>query len=160
MQENTDNDLGFMRVAAASPALRVADIEYNLACIEDVIREADEHGIQVLVFPELCLSGYTCADLFFQQLLLERVESAIVRLAQQSSRYHMLILVGAPLELDGKLYNCAVALNRGDIIGVVPKTFIPNTYEFYEERWFSSARDRTEDQIHIGACKVPFGEDL
>lgn len=160
MQQNTDNDLGFLRVAAASPALRVADIEYNLARIEDVIREADEHGVQVLVFPELCLSGYTCADLFFQQLLLEQVESAIVRLARQSSRYHMLILVGAPLELDGKLYNCAVALNQGEIIGVVPKTFIPNTYEFYEERWFSSARDRTADQIHIGAGKIPFGEDL
>lgn len=160
MQQNTGDDLGFLRVAAASPALRVADIEYNLARIEDVIREADEHGVQVLVFPELCLSGYTCADLFFQQLLLEQVESAIVRLARQSSRYPMLILVGAPLELNGKLYNCAVALNQGEVIGVVPKTFIPNTYEFYEERWFSSARDRTADQIHIGGGKIPFGEDL
>ncbi|MCA1795932.1 MAG: NAD(+) synthase [Geobacteraceae bacterium] len=160
MPQTYTTELGFLRVAAASPALRVADIEYNFSQISDVVRQCHAEGAQVAVFPELALTGYTCADLFFQQILLEQVETSLMQLARLSTEHPLLIIVGAPLEQGGKLYNCAVVLNQGKIVGAVPKTFLPNTHEFYEERWFSSAHDRTSDEIRIGSCKVPFGEDL
>lgn len=160
MLQMSDTDLGFLRVAAASPALRVADVKFNLEQISALVKQAAADNCQVLVFPELALSGYTCADLFFQQLLLEKVEEALLELARISSDYPLLMAVGAPLEQNGKLYNCGVVINQGRIAGVVPKTFLPNTNEFYEERWFSSAVDRTSDEINIGDLSVPFGEDL
>lgn len=160
MTPTSGTDLGFLRVVAASPALRVADTAYNLSQISDVVHQSAAKGAQVVVFPELALTGYTCADLFFQQLLLEQVENALKQVAQLSAEFPMLIIVGAPLEQGGKLYNCGVVLNRGKMVGVVPKTFLPNTNEFYEERWFSSAHDRTSAEIRIGSHIVPFGEDL
>ena len=160
MNPTSSTDLGFLRVAAASPVLRVADVTFNLEQISGLIEQAAADNCQVLVFPELALTGYTCADLFFQQILLEKVEDALLELARVSSDCPLLIVVGAPLEQSGKLYNCGVVINQGQIAGVVPKTFIPNTNEFYEERWFSSAVDRTSAEIRIGDLNVPFGEDL
>jgi len=160
MLQMNGTDLGFLRVAAASPALRVADVTFNLEQMSALVEQAAAENCQVLVFPELALSGYTCADLFFQQILIEKVEEALLELARISSHYPLLLVVGAPLEQNGKLYNCGVVINRGMIVGVVPKTFIPNTNEFYEERWFSSAVDRTSAEICIGDLTVPFGEDL
>ncbi|MFA5701052.1 MAG: NAD(+) synthase [Desulfuromonas sp.] len=153
-------DLGFLRVAAASPQLRVADVEFNCTQIAALMRRAVAEKIQVLVFPELALCGYTCADLFFQQLLLEQVELALLRLAEISAESDMVVLVGAPLGQGGKLFNCAVVLRNGSILGVVPKTVLPNTRELSEGRWFSSAYARTSATIGIGEVEVPFGEDL
>lgn len=160
MLEMNGTDFGFLRVAAASPALRVADVDYNLKQISVLIEQAATDTCQVVVFPELALTGYTCADLFFQQFLLKKVEDAVLELARISSDYSLLIVVGAPLGQGGKLYNCGVVINQGRVAGVVPKTFIPNTNEFYEERWFSSAVDRSSAEISIGDLTVPFGEDL
>ena len=160
MEQIERQDLGFLRVAAASPALQVADIDFNLEHIMTLIKHAAADQCQVLVFPELALTGYTCADLFFQHLLLEQVQQALVRLARMSAEYAMIVIVGAPLEQGGKLFNCAVVISNGAIVGAVPKTFLPNTQEFYEERWFSSAYDRTRAEISIGGSAVPFGEDL
>jgi NAD+ synthase (glutamine-hydrolysing) len=160
MLQISGTDLGFLRVGAASPALRVGDVAYNLEQISVLIEQAAAGKCQVVVFPELALTGYTCADLFFQKFLLQKVEESLLELARISSGYPMLIVVGAPLIQSGKLYNCGVMINQGGIAGAVPKTFIPNTNEFYEERWFSSALDRTCAEINIADLSVPFGEDL
>ena len=160
MKQVQQLDLGLLRVAAASPQLRVADVEFNLKHISALVKRAVAEKIQVLVFPELALCGYTCADLFFQQVLLEQVELALLRLTEISAGFDVVALVGAPLAQGGKLFNCAVVINNGSILGVVPKTVLPNVGEFSEARWFSSAYARTSTTICVGDAEVPFGEDL
>ncbi len=129
----------FIKVAAASPALKVADPAYNAQKIIEVIEAQAEKGTEILVFPELSLSGYTCGDLFLQQTLLEGCLSALKRVAEATKGKIMLVFVGLPLAHDGKLYNCAAALSDGEVKGFVPKTHIPNYNEFYEARYFSPA---------------------
>lgn len=160
MKQVQQFELGFLRVAAASPQLRVADVEFNLKHISALVRRAAAEKIQVVVFPELALCGYTCADLFFQQVLIEQVELALQRLAELSAECDVVVLVGAPLAQGGKLFNCAVIINNGSILGVVPKSFLPNTGESSEKRWFVSAHERTCASICLGDSEVPFGEDL
>ncbi|PLX80738.1 MAG: NAD(+) synthase [Desulfuromonas sp.] len=153
------NDYGFVRVAVASPELRVADVAFNVERIRDAASSARKQGAQLLLCPELCLTGYTCGDLFLQQSLLGRVEQSLVELASLTTDTLPLV-VGAPLMQSGRLFNCAVFLADKAILGVVPKLFLPNTGEFYEERWFSSGSDATADQLQIGDSRVPFGNDL
>lgn len=160
MPQVSGADLGFLRVAAASPTLRVADVAFNLKQISALVEQAAADACQVLVFPELALTGYTCADLFFQQLLLEKVEHALLALAEVSSRYPLLLVVGAPLEQRGRLYSCGVVINQGNIVGVVPKTCIPNRNDLYEKRWFSSGEERTSNEVSLGDLCIPFGNDL
>ncbi|MBN2645468.1 MAG: NAD(+) synthase [Desulfuromonadaceae bacterium] len=160
MDDLQNSDLGLFRLAVATPEHRVADIAFNLHQICELVEQADRQQCQGVVFPELSLTGYSCGDLFFQALLQQQVEHALLDLAILTRERSLLVIVGAPLVQSGRLFNCAVLLAGGRILGVVPKTFLPNTQEFYEERWFSAATDRNADVIDIAGRKVPFGEDL
>jgi NAD+ synthase (glutamine-hydrolysing) len=151
---------GFLRVAAACPKVSVADPEANAGFLLGAIREAHGRGVQVLVLPELCLAGYTCGDLFFNQTLLAGVTRALGRLLAETNRIPMVFVVGLPLAVDGRLYNVAAVCQSGLVLGLVPKTYLPNYKEFYEERWFSSARSATADAAFLLGNEVPFGDDL
>ncbi|MEA3466202.1 MAG: nitrilase-related carbon-nitrogen hydrolase, partial [Thermodesulfobacteriota bacterium] len=160
LKKNQFAAFGYFRLAVASPAHRVADIDYNMYQIEMLLDEAMQQGCQCLVLPELAITGYTCGDLFFQSLLIERTEQALQQLAQLSATASVLLVVGAPIAQGGRLFNCAVVIGEGKILGIVPKNFLPNTQEFYEERWFSAADDRTADEVLIDDQLIPFGNDL
>ena len=148
----------------ASPEHRVADVTYNLQQIKQLVAQAQQQQCQCLLLPELCISGYTCGDLFFQSLLINKVEQALQELTELSRNFALLLVVGAPVTLMGRLYNCAVAIADGEIIGVVPKRYLPNTQEFYEKRWFTAAPDGGDlgvaDVVTIAGQTVPFGDDL
>ncbi len=129
----------FLRAAAASPDLKVADPAYNAKKIIEILEEQTKRGTELLVFPELCLSGYTCGDLFLQETLLKGCLEALKSVAKATDGKKMLVFVGIPLSAGGKLYNCAAALSGGKVLGLIPKTYLPNYNEFYEERYFSPA---------------------
>jgi NAD+ synthase (glutamine-hydrolysing) len=151
---------GFLRVAAACPRLRVADPAYNLAEILALVREAEDQGVQVLVLPELALTGYTCGDLFFSlHTLVGGAEDALAHLIERTSKLRMLIAVGLPVRQDSQLFNAAAVLQSGRLLGVVPKTFIPGYKEFYEERYFSSSRGAVSEETTLAGQKVPFGPE-
>lgn len=128
---------GFIRVAAATPDIKVADCDYNADRIIELIKQAAAEDVSIVVFPELCITGYTCGDLFLQKVLLDGAKNALVKIAKETADCDLLALVGLPYELDGKLYNCAAAINKGDIRGLVPKKNIPAYSEFYETRHFT-----------------------
>ncbi|SEA23678.1 NH(3)-dependent NAD(+) synthetase [Desulfuromusa kysingii] len=153
-------DYGLLRVAVATPEMKVADVAFNLAEIVKVARQAQQQQCQIVLFPELCLTGYTCADLFFQQQLQHKVVESLSQLAQFSAREQITLVVGAPVSVSGRLFNCAAFISGGKICGLVPKSFLPNSGEFYEQRWFSSASERSVDSILINSEAVPFGPDL
>ena len=127
---------GFIKVAAGTPAIRVADCDYNARQCIDLIRQAAEQGVKVLCLPELCLTGYTCADLFLQDTLLRGAEEALETVLEATKEVDMLVAVGLPVRTGNKLYNCAAMVCRGELLGLVPKTYLPNYGEFYEKRWF------------------------
>ena len=163
-------NFGFVRVAAAVPQMRVADCEYNANEIKKQIAEAIEEGVQVICFPELSITGYTCADLFFTQQLQQSTITALQQVCAYTRDLPIIVLVGAPLKVDNNLYNCAFVITDGEVIGVVPKINLPNTGEFYEKRWFSSGRDVLEHNVNsirpriptieLWGNDVPFGIDL
>jgi NAD+ synthase (glutamine-hydrolysing) len=153
-------DFGFVRVAAAVPPLAVADIAKNLEQILALVRRADDEGVQLLVFPELALTGYTAGDLFHQHLLLERASEALLALADASADLRPVVIVGYPLATGGALFNTAAVLCRGQVRGLVPKTYIPGYKEYYEERWFASSRDLGSREVRVGDQSVPVGTDL
>lgn len=152
--------LGFLRVAAVSPELRVADVAYNTRQTVEALEQAAGRGCRLAVFPELGITSYSCADLFFQALLLEQARQALAELAEASGRSGVAALVGLPLLLDGRLYNCAALLAGGRILGIVPKTFLPSTGEYYEDRWFNPGSDTSLQTVEIAGATVPFGTDL
>jgi len=153
--------LGMMRLAVVTPELRVADVDFNLAEIKATALAAFEQGAALCLYPELSLSGYTCGDLFFEPLLQKQVAEALLDLARFSAAQNCpALVVGAPLEQAGRLFNCALLIADGAICGAVPKTFLPNRGEFYEQRWFSSAIERHSDQLSLAGESIPFGEDL
>jgi NAD+ synthase (glutamine-hydrolysing) len=151
---------GFVRVAVSSPELRVADVRFNTDRIFEALQRAEAHGCDLAVFPELCITGYSCGDLLYQKLLLDKATSALIELAERTSGMDTAFVVGLPMALDGKNFNCAAFVTRGQIKGIVPKTFLPGTGEFYEERWFSSAPDTKRDSVLMGWRDIPFGTDL
>lgn len=151
---------GMLRLGVATPELRVADIDFNLEKICQLSRQASREQCRFLLFPELCLTGYTCGDLFFQQPLQQKVEQALIELTSFSAAEELTLVVGAPLAVTGRLFNCAVLISNGEICGVVPKTYLPNSGEFYEQRWFNSARDRSSNYLLIGDQQISFGDDL
>ncbi len=152
--------LGFLRAAVVVPALQVADIRYNTQVIIDALQQAATRGCQLALFPELCITGYTCADLFYQALLQQQASEALLSIAQATKDYQVAAVVGLPLEVGCKLYNCAAFVHDGSVLGIVPKTYLPNTNEYYEERWFSSSRDCPVDVVHLAGKAIPFGTDL
>jgi NAD+ synthase (glutamine-hydrolysing) len=151
---------GFVKVAAASPVLEVANCKFNIARIEDLMRKAAKQGVQIIAFPELSVTGYTCQDLFEQELLLRDAEKALLQLVERTSMLDLICLVGLPLAGESKLFNCAVVFGRGDIAGVVPKIYLPDYKEFQETRWFSSGYLARADSMEIGGKMYPFGTDL
>ena len=151
---------GFLRVAACTPRVRPADPAHNAAATSELVRRAHDEGAAVLVCPELGLSAYAIDDLLGQAALLERVRAELAGLARATADVRPLVFVGAPLAHGGRLYNCAVALGGGRVLGVVPKTYLPNYREFYERRWFASGRGVTGAGIELGGEAVPFGVDL
>jgi len=155
-------DMGYIRVGAAVPRVHIGNPEENLSEMLQLIGQADSSGVKVLLFPELGLTGYTCADLFHQSLLLDQALDALQKLLDITGRDYpdMLIAVGLPLTADNQLFNCAAVLQGGKILGLVPKVFIPNYNEFYEKRWFSPAANRLSDTVSVCSQNVPFGDKL
>jgi len=151
---------GFVRVAAAIPELRVADCAFNVSKMADLIRQGESEKAQVICFPELSITGYTCADLFFQQQLLADAEKALNELQLLTFSTTAVIIVGMPVRIQSQLFNTAVVLQGGHILGVVPKTHLPNNNEFYEKRWFSSATTTDIQSIYLSGAEVPFGTNL
>ena len=158
------SDFGFVRVAAAVPALQVADCRQNAQEVKRQIAEAIEEGVEVICFPELTLTGYTCADLFFTQQLQQDALAALEDVRAYTREKPIVVLIGAPLQVDNNLFNCAFVMTDGEVLGVVPKINLPNTGEFYEKRWFTSGRawQRSADAetIELWSGDVPFGTDL
>lgn len=151
---------GFVKVAAASPSLKVADCDYNTGEIVSVIKDYYAKGVEVVVFPEMSLTGYTANDLFLQRTLLNGVINSLEIIVKNSQSLDIVIIVGAPLEFSNRLYNTAVVIHNGYIKGIVPKTFLPNYNEFYDKRWFSSARELKENTVKILDQDVVIGTDL
>ncbi len=154
------NNYGYVRVAAASPRLKVADCDFNTDEILKVITDADKQGVSAIVFPETCITSYTAQDLLHQRVLLDEAVNSLEKIRLASERSSIIIIVGTPLQISNKLYNVAVVVNGGAILGVVPKTFLPNYNEFYDKRWFSSPRELTSNTIELCGQNVPVGTDL
>ena len=151
---------GFVKVAAAVPLVQVADCFYNIEKIEGLMRQASEKGVQIIAFPELSVTGYTCLDLFAQQTLLDGAEEALLQLISNTADLDILTIVGVPLRTENRLINAAVVFQKGAIRGVVPKTYLPNYKEFQEQRWFTSATELRESTISIGEEEYPMGSHL
>ena len=150
---------GFLRVAAATPDIRVADCSFNGASAAALVSEAYEQGVSLLVLPELCLTGYTCSDLFLQESLLDGVEKALVALTESTRDRNIVVLAGLPLTVNGVLYNVAAVLHDGEILGFVPKSYLPTYSEFYEGRHYHSGAG-IETEVLFNGRKYPFGTKL
>ena len=148
---------GFVKVAAVTPKIRVADTGYNAKVICQSVKEAAEAGAKVIVLPELCITGYTCGDLFLQEKLLREAKEELLHIAAFTIDVDAIIFVGLPLAYKGKLYNVAAALNRGKILGIVPKTYLPNYNEFYEARHFTRGMEEVADVRLTEELTVPMG---
>lgn len=153
-------DLGFLRLGAYVPSLRVADADFNVAGIIEGMKQAQAEGVQVLIFPEMAVTGYTIGDLVEQQALLGKAEAGLSAILAESAASAMVVVVGMPLVMEQKIFNCAVALSGGRVLGVVPKTLLPGYKEFYEERWFASGRDARADSVKLAGQDAPFGTDI
>ncbi len=149
---------GLVRIGAVSPEHRVADIAFNCEQIRQAVSATA--NCRFFLLPELCVTAYSCGDLFFQSLLIEQAQQALFELARFSAEKQLTLVVGAPVAQGGRLFNCAAFISHGRILGLVPKTFLPNTQEFYEERWFSSAADHWADHVEWQGERIPFGTDL
>lgn len=145
---------GFITVAAAVPGVKVADVEYNLLQHEDLIAQAEGKGVEVICFPELSLTGYSCQDLFRSQLLLEAADIALLRLLDFTRNLNVIVIVGMPVAVEDILLNCAVVIQKGAVLGIVPKTHLPNYGEFYEKRWFASVMQLRNTEIYLAGSKV------
>ncbi len=152
--------LGFVRVATVSPRLKVADCQFNVGEIISAMQRAQADNVEVLVTPELSITGYTCADLFHQTTLIEGAKVGLKAIVDASEQFDGIVFVGAPLVLDDKLYNCAIAIKGGIILGVVPKSYLPSYKEFYEQRWFACAEVAHSKEIEVLGRTVQFGNDL
>ena len=151
---------GFVKVAACVPSVKVANCLYNIAEIEKEIILADGKGVEIIAFPELSVTAYTCGDLFAQQLLLDEAERGLIKVLSDTRQLDIIAILGMPIAIDGALLNAAVVIQRGKVLGVVPKTFLPNYKEFYEKRWFTSSRDIRVDNVRLCGQTVPLGTDL
>lgn len=151
---------GFVKVAAAVPHVQVADCFYNIQQMEGLMRQASDKGVQIIAFPEMSVTAYTCLDLFVQQTLLKNAEQALLKLVSDTADLNILTIAGAPLVTENRLINAAIAFQSGKILGVVPKTYIPNYKEFQEQRWFTSATELRDKTVSIGDRTYPLGSHL
>ena len=151
---------GFVKVAAAVPRIKVADCKFNSERLEALITIAEGKGVQILTFPEMCITGYTCGDLFAQQLLLEQAEMALIQILNSTRQLDIISILGMPVVVNSTVINAAVVIQKGKILGVVPKTYLPNYKEFYEQRWFTSALQVSENSVRLCGQIVPMGNNL
>ncbi len=151
---------GFVRVATSTPRTRPADVAYNTAGVIDEAAKAHAQNIDLVVYPELTLSSYAIDDLLLQQALLDRVEQAVEEVVSASADLNPVLIVGAPLKLGDKIYNCALVIAHGQLLGVIPKSYLPNYREFYEKRYFAHGRDCQGLWVTLAGEEVPFGTDL
>ncbi len=151
---------GYVKVAAAVPGVKVADCAFNADCIIEQIKQAEEKGVEIVCFPELSITAYSCGDLFAQQLLLDQAELALMKLLDETRQLNVAYIVGMPVAVHGMLLNAAVVCQHGKILGVVPKTYLPNYKEFYEKRWFTSATEVLETSIRLCGQNVPLGAEI
>lgn len=147
-------------MAAAVPHVKIADCSFNAERIESQIVAADEKGVQIIIFPELCITGYTCGDLFGQQLLLEEAEMALMGILNNTRQLDVISILGMPVTVNSTVINAAVVIQKGKVLGIVPKTYLPNYKEFYEQRWFTSALDVKEESTRLCGQMVPMGTNL
>lgn len=151
---------GYVKVAAAVPRMKVADCKFNASEIEKEIIIAGGKGVQIIAFPELCMTGYTCGDLFAQQILLEEAEMGLIQILNNTRQLDIISILGMPLALNGTLLNTAVVIQKGKVLGIIPKTYLPNYKEFYEKRWFTSACQVSETNIRLCGQLIPMGTNL
>lgn len=151
---------GFIKAAVVTPKIRVADTEYNGKQIRKLMKESVALGAKIVVFPELCITGYTCQDLFFQETLLRGAAEELLKIARASSKKDAIFFVGLPYEINGKLYNVAAVIAQGEVLGMVPKSFIPNYNEFYEARHFASGADLCTEAVLADGSRVPVDRDM
>lgn len=151
---------GYVRVGSAVPEMKVADCSFNTEKILQLMKQAADQKVYITVFPELCLTGYTCGDLFGQPLLQKAALDSLKKLMQASSEWSNVFILGIPLMIDQQLFNCAAVLQKGRILGIVPKRYIPNYNEFYEKRWFREGRDLNADSVVLFGEYIPCGFDL
>ena len=151
---------GFVKVAAAVPRVKIADCKYNAGQLESLIAIADGKGVQIITFPEMCITAYTCGDLFGQQLLLEEAEMGLMQILNNTRQLDIISILGMPIAVNSTVINSAVVIQKGKILGVVPKTYLPNYKEFYEQRWFTSALQVAEDNVRLCGQIVPMGTNL
>lgn len=151
---------GFVRVAAAVPTLKVADCEYNTGEIIKISKEAEKQGVQFVVFPELAVTAYSCGDLFLQKTLQNAAIKGLETILSETKTIECVIIIGIPIVINSRMYNCGVAMKAGRILGVVPKSYIPNYSEFYEKRWFCSGLGKKNETITLLGSSVPFGTDV
>ncbi len=155
-----NRDLGMLRIAAAVADLRTADIGYNLKSVLNLLKQAKAQGVQVVAFPEMCLTGYKIDDLVQHPALLDQAWSALVSVAEATSKLKINALVGLPVSLNQRIYNCAAVVSHGKICGLVPKTYLPGYKEFYDNRWFESGANLEENWLNIQGARVPCGTEL
>ena len=148
------NNYGYIKVAAAIPSVKVGDCNYNVSEIEKMIISAEGTGVEIIVFPELSITGYTCQDLFRQEQLIDAAEMSIMKLLDFSRQLDIISIVGAPVIVGGLLLNCAIVIQCGEVLGIIPKTFLPNYSEFYEKRWFASSQDLHPTDILYAGSKI------
>ena len=150
---------GYIKVASAIPRVKVGDCQYNIHEMEQIIARAEGQGIEIMVFPELGVTGYTCQDLFRQQFLIDASEQAVLMLLDFTRQLDIIVIVGAPVQVGTILLNCAVVMQKGEILAVIPKTYLPNYSEFYEKRWFASAQDLHPTEIKYAGNRIKVSAD-
>ncbi len=151
---------GFVKIASAVPLVTVADCRANVEQIKRLITQAEENNVEIVCFPELCITGYTCQDLFFQEQLLNEAERGLISLMDYTRSLSVVAIVGLPLPYCGSILNCAAVIQKGKLLGIVPKTYLPNYKEFYEKRWFTSANDIRPGSIWCCGQQVPLYKNL
>ncbi|MBQ5971712.1 MAG: NAD(+) synthase [Prevotella sp.] len=150
---------GFVTIASAIPEMRVANVEFNASKMLEQIREADDKGVEIIVFPELSLTGYTCQDLFYQQTLIDATEAAMVSILEKTRSLDIISIIGAPVHVGDLLMNCALVIQHGRILGIVSKTYLPNYGEFYEKRWFASTQDLNPKTLRYAGNTIDISAD-
>ena len=153
-------EYGFMRVSAVVPELKISDVEFNVKEIKKMMKEAEKRGSEITLFPELCLTGYTCQDLFLNEHLIANSLAGLIELKEYTKKVKGVFIVGLVVRSDNQLFNVAAVLENGSILGIVPKTYIPNYGEFYEKRWFSEDVRRISDTITIDGMVIPFKTNI
>lgn len=150
---------GFIKVASAVPLVKVGDCTYNVEQIISLVEKAEEQNVEVVVFPELCITGYSCQDLFHQSILLDSAENALMMLLDFTRKLDVIVIVGLPIAVGDLLLNCAAVVQQGQLLGLVPKTYLPNYNEFYEKRWFASSQDLRTSNIRYAGSQITITSD-